>query len=100
MAQNFEPEARLRTDAADIIARYPDSRSAIMPILHLIQSEESFVSPAASFWPPTCWGCPARRSSAVATFYSQYRRHPNGEYNVGVFQRALRLAAETSSGRP
>jgi len=27
--------------------------------------------------------------SAVATFYSQYRRHPNGEYNVGVCTNAL-----------
>ncbi len=91
MAQNFEPEveARLRTDAADIIARYPDSRSAIMPILHLIQSEESFVSPRGIVLAADVLGLSRAEISAVATFYSQYRRHPNGEYNVGVCTNAL-----------
>ena len=47
MARNFAPavEERLRGDAAQILARYPQGRSAIMPILHLIQSEDGFVSP-------------------------------------------------------
>jgi len=91
MARNFEPEveARLRADAADIIARYPDSRSAIMPILHLIQSEESFVSPRGIVLAADVLGLSRAEISAVATFYSQYRRHPNGEYNVGVCTNAL-----------
>ncbi len=91
MARNFEPEveARLRADAADIIARYPDSRSAVMPILHLIQSEESFVSPRGIVLAADVLGLSRAEISAVATFYSQYRRHPNGEYNVGVCTNAL-----------
>ncbi len=91
MARNFEPEveARLRADAADIIARYPDSRSAVMPILHLIQSEESFVSPRRIVLAADVLGLSRAEISAVATFYSQYRRHPNGEYNVGVCTNAL-----------
>ncbi len=91
MARNFEPEveARLRADAAEIIARYPDSRSAIMPILHLIQSEESFVSPRGIVLSADILGLTRAEVSAVATFYSQYRRHPNGEYNVGVCTNAL-----------
>ena len=91
MARNFEPEveARLRADAAEIIARYPDSRSAVMPILHLIQSEESFVSPRGIVLAADVLGLSRAEISAVATFYSQYRRHPNGEYNVGVCTNAL-----------
>ena len=91
MARNFEPEveARLRADAAEIIARYPDSRSAVMPILHLIQSEESFVSPRGIVLASDVLGLSRAEISAVATFYSQYRRHPNGEYNVGVCTNAL-----------
>ena len=91
MARNFDPEveARLRADAAEIIARYPDSRSAVLPILHLIQSEESFVSPRGIVLAADVLGLSRAEISAVATFYSQYRRHPNGEYNVGVCTNAL-----------
>ena len=36
--------ARLEADAREIIARYPDSRSALLPLLHLVQSEEGHVT--------------------------------------------------------
>ena len=36
--------ARLDADAAQIIARYPRPRSALLPLLHLVQSEEGYVS--------------------------------------------------------
>ena len=39
-----EALARLRADAADIIGRYPRARSALLPLLHLVQSEEGYVS--------------------------------------------------------
>lgn len=84
-----EEEARLRADAAEIIARYPHSRSAIMPLLHLIQSVDGFCSPRGIVLVADILGLTRAQVSAVATFYSQYRRHPNGEYNVGVCTNAL-----------
>ena len=71
--------ARLQADAAQIIARYPDghSRSALLPMLHLIQSVDGYVSPDGI------------EISAVATFYTQYKRHPTGDYLVGVCTNAL-----------
>ena len=91
MERNFDPavEERLRGDAAQILARYPQGRSAIMPILHLIQSEDGFVSPRGIVLTADILGLTRAEVSAVATFYSQYRRHPNGEYNVGVCTNAL-----------
>ncbi|MCF2705993.1 NADH-quinone oxidoreductase subunit NuoE [Arcanobacterium haemolyticum] len=91
MAENFSPEveASLRADAAQIIERYPNSRSALMPLLHLIQSVEGFVSPRGVVLAADILGLTRAEVSAVATFYSQYRRHPNGEYNVGVCTNAL-----------
>lgn len=84
-----EEEASLRADAQKIIERYPNSRSALMPILHLIQSVDSFVSPRGIALAADILGLTRAEVSAVATFYSQYRRHPNGEYNVGVCTNAL-----------
>ena len=91
MAENYTPEveAQLRADAAEVVARYPQSRSAIMPLLHLIQSVDGFCSPRGITLVADILGLTRAQVSAVATFYSQYRRHPNGEYNVGVCTNAL-----------
>lgn len=91
MAQNYAPEVedRLRADAEQVVSRYPNSRSAIMPLLHLIQSEDGFCSPRGITLVADVLGLTRAQVSAVATFYSQYRRHPNGEYNVGVCTNAL-----------
>ncbi|MGV9182106.1 NADH-quinone oxidoreductase subunit NuoE [Arcanobacterium canis] len=84
-----EVEERLRREGAEVIARYPQSRSAIMPLLHLVQSEDGFCSPRGIAFVAELLGLTKAEVSAVATFYSQYRRHPNGEYNVGVCTNAL-----------
>ncbi len=91
MEKNYAPEveARLRAECAEIVARYPVSRSALMPILHLVQSVDGFVSPRGIVLAADVLGLTRSEVSAVATFYSQYRRHPNGEYNVGVCTNAL-----------
>ena len=44
MPLSDDARARLEADAAQIIGRYPRSRSALLPLLHLVQSEEGFVS--------------------------------------------------------
>ena len=83
--------ARLQADAAQIIARYPDghSRSALLPMLHLIQSVDGYVSPDGIDFISATLDLPRAEISAVATFYTQYKRHPTGEYLVGVCTNAL-----------
>lgn len=80
---------RLRADAAVIIARYPEPRSALLPLLHLVQSEDAYVSPAGIQFCADVLDLSKAEVSAVATFYSQYKRHPNGEYTVGVCTNTL-----------
>ena len=83
--------ARLQADAAQIIARYPDghSRSALLPMLHLIQSVDGYVSPDGIDFIAATLDLPRAEISAVATFYTQYKRHPTGDYLVGVCTNAL-----------
>lgn len=81
--------ARLRADAAAIVARYPQSRSALLPMLHLVQSEDGYVSPRGIALCADVLGLTTAEVSAVATFYSQYKRHPNGTYTVGVCTNTL-----------
>ena len=39
-------QARLEVDAKEIIGRYPNKRSALLPLLHLVQAEDSYLTPA------------------------------------------------------
>jgi NADH-quinone oxidoreductase subunit E len=87
----LEPEAveRLSAEAAQIIARYPQARSALLPMLHLMQSEEGYISPDGINLCASLLNLSTAEVSAVATFYTQYKRHPNGEYTVGVCTNTL-----------
>lgn len=81
--------AGLRDDAAQVVARYPESRSALLPLLHLVQSVDGFVSPRGITFCAGTLGLSEAEVSAVATFYSQYKRFPNGDYTVGVCTTSL-----------
>jgi len=89
MALSLEARERLTADAAQIIARYPQPRSALLPLLHLVQSEEGYVSPDGIALCADLLDLTTAEVSAVATFYTQYKRHPNGEYTVGVCTNTL-----------
>ncbi|MFX0538940.1 NADH-quinone oxidoreductase subunit NuoE [Ornithinimicrobium sp. Y1847] len=84
-----QTEAQLREDAALIIARYPQKRSALLPMLHLIQSVDGYVTGRGVNLCADVLGLTTAEVSGVATFYTQYKRHPNGEYTVGVCTNTL-----------
>jgi NADH-quinone oxidoreductase subunit E len=78
-----------RLQMREIIARYPQPRSALMGMLHLCQAEEGFVSPAGVRICAEELGLTTAEVSAVATFYSMYKRRPVGDYHVGVCTNTL-----------
>lgn len=84
-----EVTARLTADAEQITARYPDARSALLPLLHLVQAEDGCLTPAGISFCATLLGLSDAEVTAVATFYSMYRRTPTGDYLVGVCTNTL-----------
>jgi NADH-quinone oxidoreductase subunit E len=89
MAFDTDVQARLEVDAKEVIARYPRSRSALLPLLHLVQAEEGFVSPDGIEFCAHMLDISTAEVAAVATFYTMYKRHPNGDYTVGVCTNTL-----------
>ncbi|MEV1020235.1 NADH-quinone oxidoreductase subunit NuoE [Streptomyces sp. NPDC050264] len=81
--------ARLETDAKEIISRYPGSRSALLPMLHLVQAEEGHVTRTGMRFCADMLDLTTAEVTAVATFYSMYRRAPSGDYQVGVCTNTL-----------
>ncbi|GAA1992482.1 NADH-quinone oxidoreductase subunit NuoE [Kitasatospora viridis] len=84
-----EVEQRLAADARKLIDRYPQARSALLPLLHLVQAEEGFVSTTGIRFCAEQLELTTAEVTAVATFYTMYRRRPAGEYHVGVCTNTL-----------
>jgi NADH-quinone oxidoreductase subunit E len=78
-----------RLAAREIVARYPRSRSALLPMLHLVQSEDGYVSPEGVRFCAEELGLTKAEVGAVATFYTMYKRRPTGEYLVSVCTNTL-----------
>ncbi len=78
-----------REQLGEIIARYPRPRSALLPMLHLVQAEEGYVTPDGVELCAQMLDISKAEVAAVATFYSMYKRHPVGDYHVGVCTNTL-----------
>ncbi len=83
--------AKLLDQAQEILARYPvgRERSALLPLLHLVQTEEGYVSPSGVAFCADLLGINKAQVGAVATFYTMYKRRPTGEYLVSVCTNTL-----------
>ena len=79
-------DADVRAAALEIIARYPvgQARSALLPMLHLVQSEQGYVTADGIAFCAELLGLTKAQVAAVATFYTMYKRRPTGEYLVSV----------------
>ncbi|HKC27318.1 MAG TPA: NADH-quinone oxidoreductase subunit NuoE [Jatrophihabitans sp.] len=82
---------KTRAEAAELIARYPEgqARSALLPLLHLVQSEQGYVTPDGIAFCADILGITKAQVAAVATFYTMYKRSPTGEYLVSVCTNTL-----------
>ena len=84
-------DAEVRDAAAELVSRYPvgQSRSALLPMLHLVQSEQGYVTPDGIAFCAEALGLTKAQVAAVATFYTMYKRQPTGEYLVSVCTNTL-----------
>jgi NADH-quinone oxidoreductase subunit E len=65
------------------------SRSALLPLLHLVQTEQGHVTPQGVAFCAEVLGITKAQVGAVATFYTMYKRRPTGEYLVSVCTNTL-----------
>jgi NADH-quinone oxidoreductase subunit E len=75
---------RLKADAAEITGRYPRARSALLPLLYLVQAEEGYVSDEGMAFCAEVLGITQTEVLGVASFYTMYKHEPAAEYQVGV----------------
>ena len=80
----FSPE--LLTKFQTIVNRYPQGRqkSALLPILHEVQAEQGWLSPAAMDRVAAFLSIEPIEVYEVATFYTMYFLRPQGKYVLEV----------------
>src|SRR3954466_13507266 len=78
-----------RLEAREIIARYPVARSALLPMLHLVQSYQGYVTPEGVALCAEELALTKAEVGAVATFYTMYKRKPTGRHLVSVCTNTL-----------
>ncbi len=73
----------------ELMGRYPQARSALLPMLHLLQSVQGSVTAEGIELCGELLGLSAAEVSGVATFYTMYKRRSIGEHLVVVFTNTL-----------
>ena len=91
----FSPE--LRQKAEELVGRYPGKRSALLPLLHLVQHADGYLSRDGIAECAELLDLTKAEVAAVATFYTMYKREPLGEHLISVctnFSCAVRGAGD------
>ena len=76
------PELRREADA--IVAKYPNSRSAVLPLLFLVQSAEGHVTEAGMREIADILNLTPAQVLAAASFYTMFKKQPQGTYLISV----------------
>ncbi|HEY8527798.1 MAG TPA: NADH-quinone oxidoreductase subunit NuoE [Acidimicrobiales bacterium] len=80
--------ARLTPDnvaiATEIISRYPRPRSALIPLLHLAQEQDGYLTEEAMEHVAELIGITPAEVLGTASFYEMFKREPVGEYVINV----------------
>jgi NADH-quinone oxidoreductase subunit E len=81
-SMNLKPETLQRID--EVIPHYPVKRSAVLPLLHLIQEEVGHISSAAIEWIAAKLELQPIHVYEVVTFYPMFRQKPIGRRHIKV----------------
>ncbi|HRL10310.1 MAG TPA: NAD(P)H-dependent oxidoreductase subunit E [Aggregatilineales bacterium] len=69
---------------AKTLAKYPDKRSAVMPLLYIAQEEYGYVSPEGIDQVAEICDMDPTQVKSVAGFYTMYSEKPKGKYWLQV----------------
>jgi NADH-quinone oxidoreductase subunit E len=80
----FVLTAERQTQLQQILARYPNKMAACIPVLHLAQEQNGWISEDVTDWAAETIGVSTAHIFGVASFYSLFNTEPVGEHQVWV----------------
>jgi NADH-quinone oxidoreductase subunit E len=83
--QPFAVTPELEREADERIAHYPDhKRSAVLPLLHIIQHKHGYITAAAIDWVAAKLDLEPIKVLEVVTFYPGFRQSAPGKFHIRV----------------
>lgn len=79
---SWSKETLERADA--IIARYPQKRSAVMPLLYMAMAEDGYLTDEGMLQVAELTDITPAQVQSVASFYVMYKREPKGKFLVSM----------------
>jgi NADH-quinone oxidoreductase subunit E len=86
----------MRSRAQELIARYPQPRSALLPMLYLVQAEQGYVTREGMQEVAELLGLTTAEVEAVATYYTMFKKTPTGKWLLSV---CTNLSCALAGGR-
>ncbi|MFB3060432.1 MAG: NADH-quinone oxidoreductase subunit NuoE [Candidatus Binatia bacterium] len=82
MALEFSQETLKQFD--EIVSRYPEQKSAVLPVLYMAQKEFGHLSQEAIEYVAKLMDIPAVRLYGIVTFYTMFNMKPVGRHHLQV----------------
>jgi len=86
MAGRAVISAETRRRVEELVKRYPERRSALIPILHEVQAEAGYLPPEAIAWVADFLALTPADVLSVASFYDMFALEPVGRHVIAVCQ--------------
>jgi NADH-quinone oxidoreductase subunit E len=81
---NWTVPANIAAELDEVIARYPQKRSASLMVLHRLQEHFGFISREAMEWTAARLGLEPINILELVTFYPMFRQAPVGKYHLRI----------------
>ena len=67
-----------------IVARYPEPKAALLPVLWEVQRRKGFIDLESEAWVAERLGVSAAHVHGCVTFYTMYKQRPSGRHHIQV----------------
>ena len=84
VAMAFNAPAPLEAEIDELLAHYPEKRSASLMVLHAVQEHFGWISPKAIEWVASKLELQPINIYELVTFYPMFRQEPAGRYQIKV----------------
>jgi NADH-quinone oxidoreductase subunit E len=68
----------------EILSRYPNRQAACIPVLHVCQEQNGWISDEITAWVAARLGLSSAHVKGVVTFYTLFNKEPVGKHQVWV----------------
>ena len=82
MSPEFSDSVKKKIE--EVVARYPQKKAALLPVLHLVQQEIGYLSASEEKQVADLLEIKPIQVREVVTFYTMYNRQPVGKYHIQV----------------